>query len=232
MRPAALYFALRPPPPSPINAPPPPAIEASLASAWQRSSDRLFDAVREACSPAAWSRGVELVRAEAVLAEASRPGELALRVTTRAGLVSPLVTLREASAEWDCDCAGREDACEHAAAAVIALRRARQQGQDLRTSEAGRIGYRLTRAAAGSRWSACWLGTGDAALPPSRSHRAVACRAFVATPANRGLRVLCTNRAVRSRAGGLHPAGAALGFELYQLDGDRWRPPAGRLAPA
>ena len=52
-------------------------------------------------------------------------------------------------AEWDCDCAGRDDACEHVAAAVIALRRAREQGRDLRVNDAGRIGYRLTRAGSG-----------------------------------------------------------------------------------
>jgi uncharacterized Zn finger protein len=77
--------------------------------------DSLFDAVREACSAAAWSRGVELVRAEAVIAEPHRGGPITLRVATRAGLISHLVTLRPDTAEWDCDCAGRDDACEHAA---------------------------------------------------------------------------------------------------------------------
>ncbi len=121
--------------------------------------DTLLDAVREACSPATWSRGVELARAEAVIAEPvsaesgnaqrRREGSLTLRVATRAGLISHVVTLRPDTTEWDCDCAGRDDACEHVAAAVIALRRAREQGRDLRVNDAGRIGYRLTRAGSG-----------------------------------------------------------------------------------
>ena len=108
--------------------------------------DELFDAVREACSAASWSRGVELVRADAVLAEPRGEGPLTLRVATRSGLVSHVVTLRPETGEWDCDCAGRDDACEHVAAAVIARRRAREQGRELKTSESGRIGYRLTHA--------------------------------------------------------------------------------------
>ena len=132
--------------------------QAGLASGpMPPESDPLFDAVRAACSPAAWSRGVELVRADAVLAEPGKAGEITLRVATRAGLVSHLVTLREASAEWDCDCAGRDDACEHAAAAVIALRRARQQGQPLRGERGAggsATGSRARRPA--SRWSAWW----------------------------------------------------------------------------
>jgi hypothetical protein len=50
-------------------------------------------------------------------------------------------------AEWACDCASAEDPCVHVAAAVIALRRAREGGAALPTARGapGRIGYRLTR---------------------------------------------------------------------------------------
>src|SRR5262245_42833315 len=189
------------------------------------SSDRLFDAVREACSPATWSRGVELVRADAVLAEPARPGALVLRVATRAGLVSHLVTLREASAEWDCDCAGREDACEHAAAAVIALRRARQQGQDLRACEAGRIGYRLTRAAGGlSLERVVVTASGETPLLTSLVSIAagrVSGPAFVATPADLEVeRVLGTKLRGPLARGVLHSLLAPLSAcEDLQLDG-------------
>jgi superfamily II DNA or RNA helicase len=190
-------------------------------------NDPLFDAVREACSPATWSRGVELVRADAVLSEPARPGEIALRVATRAGLVSHLVTLREARAEWDCDCAGREDACEHAAAAVIALRRSRQQGQDLRASEAGRIGYRLTRAAGGlSLERVVVTAAGETPLLTSLVSIAsgrVSGPAFVATPADLEVeRVLGTKLRGPLARGVLHSLLAPLSAcEDLQLDGVR-----------
>ena len=105
----------------------------------------LFDAIHEACSPSVWSRGVELVRAEAVSGEASSATEITLRVSTRGGLVSPLVTLYPADADWECSCKGEEDPCEHVAAAAIALRQARKQGLALPAPQQapGRIRYRL-----------------------------------------------------------------------------------------
>jgi superfamily II DNA or RNA helicase len=187
--------------------------------------DELFDAVRAACSPAAWSRGVELVRADAVLAESAETGEIALRVATRAGLVSHLVTLREDSVEWDCDCAGRDDACEHAAAAVIALRRARQQGHDLRASDAGRIGYRLTREAAGLALErAVVTSAGETPLLTSLVSIAsgrVAGPSFVATPADLEVeRVLGTKLRGPLSRGVLHSLLAPLSAcEDLTLDG-------------
>jgi superfamily II DNA or RNA helicase len=108
--------------------------------------EELFEAVREAASAQAWSRGVELARAGAVHGEREAAGELLLRVATRGGLLSPAVLLEPAKLAWDCDCGTREDACEHAAAAVIALRRARAAGKSLPGAERepGRIGYRLS----------------------------------------------------------------------------------------
>ncbi len=190
-------------------------------------SDRLFDAVRAACSSPAWSRGVELVRADAVLIEQARAGEIGLRVATRAGLVSHLVTLREGAAEWECDCAGRDDACEHVAAAVIALRRARQQGQELRVSEAGRVGYRLTRAATGLALERVVVtASGEAPLLTSLVSIAsgrVAGPAFVATPADLEVeRVLGTKLRGPLSRGVLHSLLAPLSAcEDLQLDGVR-----------
>ena len=113
--------------------------------------DELFAAIRAACSAGSWSAGVELARVGAVHAESDADGdEIALRVATRGGLVSPGVVLYPTDADWACDCASRENACEHVAAAVIALRRARREGSDLSAASAdsvGRIGVRLTRRA-------------------------------------------------------------------------------------
>src|SRR5512139_4331115 len=103
--------------------------------------------MRRASPREVWSRGVELARAEAVRGLETRGGETHLRVTTRGGLFSPSVVLAPEDESWECDCGSREDICEHAVAAVIALRRARKEGVPLPVGEAarGHIGYRLAR---------------------------------------------------------------------------------------
>jgi superfamily II DNA or RNA helicase len=119
------------------------------------SADRvqpLFEAVRADCASAVWSRGVELARAQAVSLERDGGDEVALRVTTRGGLICPTVLLELDDPGWECDCGTRESVCEHAVAAVIALRRARAEGRELpgegaTAGAAGRIGYRITRRA-------------------------------------------------------------------------------------
>jgi hypothetical protein len=107
----------------------------------------VFRAVRQACSAATWSRGVELARAEAVTGERDDGDEVVLRVSTRGGLLCPTALLYLDDAEWECDCGTRDDVCEHVAAAVIALRRARSAGEPLPRGDrsVGRIGYRLRR---------------------------------------------------------------------------------------
>ncbi|HXK23025.1 MAG TPA: DEAD/DEAH box helicase [Myxococcota bacterium] len=109
--------------------------------------DALFEAMRRASPREIWSRGVELARAEAVRGESERGGEASLRVVTRGGLFCPSVLLSPEDESWDCDCGSRESICEHAVAAVIALRRARREGVPLPTGDAtsGHIGYRITR---------------------------------------------------------------------------------------
>ncbi|HEX2879544.1 MAG TPA: DEAD/DEAH box helicase, partial [Polyangiaceae bacterium] len=60
-------------------------------------------------------------------------------------VVAPTVILYPQDAEWDCDCESRLAACEHVAAAVIALKRAREGGQALPSagSSDARIVYRF-----------------------------------------------------------------------------------------
>jgi superfamily II DNA or RNA helicase len=104
---------------------------------------KLFSAVQSACSKAVWSRGVELVRADAVEGERAEDEEIVLRVTTRQALVAPVVTLYPEDEDWECTCRGQEDPCEHVAAAVIALRQARKAGERLPrpAAAAARIRY-------------------------------------------------------------------------------------------
>ncbi len=113
---------------------------------------QLFNAVQSACSKATWSRGVELVRSDAVSGERSSGSEIILRVATRQALIAPLVTLYPEDEEWECTCRGQEDPCEHVAAAVIALRQARKAGLDLPrpAAAAGRIRYAFTATGARS----------------------------------------------------------------------------------
>ena len=112
------------------------------------SSNDLFQNVRDACSSSQWSRGVELARSDAVSGESEGRDEIAVRVSTRGGLISPSVRLYPEDGDWECECASHDDACEHVAAAVIALR---QNGGRLAkpANGPGRIGYRLTRCPGG-----------------------------------------------------------------------------------
>ena len=109
----------------------------------------LLDAVRQACSPAAWSRGVAFARDGSVVATRATDGELVLRITTMGGMTCPAVTLYPDDAAWECACASKDDACEHVAAAVIALQRAKEEGRSLvetRTAT-GHLRYCFTRGA-------------------------------------------------------------------------------------
>ena len=106
----------------------------------------LFDAVRDAASSSAWSRGVELARGGSVVGSEEDDDSVVLRVSAQDGLISPTVTLYPGDEDWDCDCRTQAAACEHVAAAVIALRHARSNGKALPkpTRTRGHIGYRLT----------------------------------------------------------------------------------------
>jgi superfamily II DNA or RNA helicase len=114
------------------------------------ASASFFETVRKAASRRAWSRGVELVRAQAVGLESEGADELRLRVAEPGAVVARAVTLLPADDAWDCDCAGDEDPCEHVAAAVIAWRQA--DGALPRTAPGaggGRLRYGLARAPGG-----------------------------------------------------------------------------------
>lgn len=112
--------------------------------------DALFEAVRAACTPQAWSRGVELARGDNVIGERAGAGEVLVRVALRGGLISRTVTLWPEDVDWECSCGGARG-CEHAAAAVIAVRRAGEAGEALPRPrwQTGTIGYRFSRGPGG-----------------------------------------------------------------------------------
>ena len=107
----------------------------------------LFDAIRSESSANTWSRGVELVRADVVTGERSTDDEVVLRVAARAGRISFSVALYPGDEEWECECTSRLPVCEHVAAAVIALRRARKEGLALPSPAlaSGTLRYRFSR---------------------------------------------------------------------------------------
>jgi superfamily II DNA or RNA helicase len=203
------------------------------------SIEGLFEAVRTACSSSTWSRGVELSRADAVSGEGSGGEEIALRVSTRGGLICPLVTLSPEDEDWDCDCPSRDDACEHVAAAVIALRQARKEGRDVEggPDAPGRIGYRFTRHNAGLALDRVVVDGKDS--PPLRVALASVASGiadgpeFMATQAD-----LKVDQMLGSRTYGVIPRGlisklleALEGSENLQLDGQRVRTSSERVVP-
>ena len=109
--------------------------------------ESLLAAIRKACVPNTWSRGVELARSGAVVLVAREPREVELRVTTKGGMIAPVVTLFLDEDEWSCECSSPEDACAHAAAAAIAWQQAERDGKPLVQADAptasGRIVYRF-----------------------------------------------------------------------------------------
>jgi hypothetical protein len=111
----------------------------------------LLEAVRRACFPATWSRGVELTRMGSVAGEGLDEGEAVFRVTTRGGMVCPRVRLFPEDLDWECECNAREPVCEHVAGAIIAWHQAAVEGRGVPTAAhpAGRVGYRLTRTSGG-----------------------------------------------------------------------------------
>ena len=108
-----------------------------------------FEAVRKACSPQLWSRGIELVRAEAVVGERAEGDEVAVRVATKGGMIARNVRLFLDDAQWECTCGA--PVCEHAAAAVIAVKRAHDEGRTLPlpTHTSGTIAYRFLKGPGG-----------------------------------------------------------------------------------
>ena len=109
--------------------------------------DRLQREIRDACPTGLWSRGVKLSRAHKVELESQTDREAVFRIATGRG-IAPTVVLYPGDRDWECDCDGRFDACEHVAAAIVTLALAEKEGVAVATADpsgAGRILYLLSR---------------------------------------------------------------------------------------
>jgi hypothetical protein len=162
----------------------------------------LFETVRNRASRSAWSRGVELARAEAVVGEQADEDEIVLRVRISGSVVHPTVILYPQDREWECSCGGADDPCAHVAAAAIALRRVRSEGRALPSGPPGgaRLSYRLTREG-GALGLERYLVTEDGELMALASGR-VEGPSVVATPAD-----VAAERALGSKLRGVMPRG-------------------------
>ena len=108
----------------------------------------LFDAVRQACPPHVWSRGIEFSRANAVLSDRADDEEVVFKVVAQDRAVQPTVTLWPDDEDWSCDCGLPGAVCAHVAAAVIAFRHAGQQGKPLPAAQQanGKLRYAFSRS--------------------------------------------------------------------------------------
>lgn len=123
----------------------------------------LFEAVREEASRHAWSRGVELARSQAVVREASSGPGIALRVFAPGERVGRLVVLDPEACDWSCECPATDGACMHAAAAVIAAKRAFEEGREIAPAAErnATVGYRFRRAPDGLHLSRVLVRQGE-----------------------------------------------------------------------
>jgi superfamily II DNA or RNA helicase len=81
----------------------------------------LLARAKDECPVGLWAKGAALARGEAVRGEESKPGEWTFRVQSPGHDVAPTVSLYPEDEEWDCDCDGPFDPCEHVAACLVAL---------------------------------------------------------------------------------------------------------------
>jgi superfamily II DNA or RNA helicase len=110
--------------------------------------DTLFEAIREECSEVIWSRAAQLCRSSEITGKRTHNDEIEIRITTKGGMVAPLVTLSPKHADWSCECPSDEPVCVHVAAAAIAIHQSRKDGVDIRGLDAlpVKIAYRLSTA--------------------------------------------------------------------------------------
>ena len=106
----------------------------------------LVAAVRSAAATNTWSRAVLLAREGLVMGETLDDDEVVLTVLTKP--TARKVWLWPEDEDWSCECGLA--ACVHAAAAVIALNKARNSGQELpRPRQAATLRYVLSRGQGG-----------------------------------------------------------------------------------
>ena len=93
--------------------------------------ESLFELIREEAEPTAWSRGVELARSNSVLGQRADDEEVIVRIVHKGVPKAITVTLYLEDEDYHADCACADEPCRHVTGAVIAVRKARQDGQEL-----------------------------------------------------------------------------------------------------
>jgi len=99
----------------------------------------LLAAVKADCLVGLWSKAAELARDGAVSGQEHGTDGWSFRVRSSGRAVAPTVHLYPEDAEWECDCDGTFDPCEHVAACAIAISAAHDAPETL-FADAGRNG--------------------------------------------------------------------------------------------
>ena len=107
----------------------------------------LYEAIRDECDQTVWSRAEHLAKTGTVDGKRTHNDEIEVKITTRGGMVSPLVVLSPTHRDWSCDCASEQAACVHCAAAVIAIHASMTKGDDVPSLKVptAKVAYRLKR---------------------------------------------------------------------------------------
>ncbi|MFT4571604.1 MAG: superfamily II DNA or RNA helicase [Hyphomicrobiaceae bacterium] len=95
----------------------------------------LLQTAQEECPVGLWSKGTGLARQGAVRGESRTEKEWTFRVRTPGDTIAPTVSLFPQDQEWDCDCDGPFDPCQHVAAALCAIAQANDGGASLFDSD-------------------------------------------------------------------------------------------------
>ena len=82
---------------------------------------QLLAAVKADCLVGLWSKGAELARDGAVSGHERGKDGWTFRVRSAGRAIAPTVCLYPDDGEWECDCNGSFDPCEHVAACTIAM---------------------------------------------------------------------------------------------------------------
>ena len=107
---------------------------------------KLFEVIQKQCIPVVWSKGLGLVRQNAVILDSETEEEIRFRIAIKNKAVSPIVTFWPEDEDAYCDCSSPQEPCEHIAAAAIALKQnlVQKKQQPDPSSEGTRLIYQLT----------------------------------------------------------------------------------------
>ena len=101
-----------------------------------------FEAVKDECRGGLWSKGVKLARDGRVAGQEREDDEWTFRVSSVGTGVVPTIRLYPDDTEWECDCGGHFDPCEHIAACVIAVTADADAANELFDAEKRNLGIR------------------------------------------------------------------------------------------